>query len=88
MKIKLALDDWTLGDISVLEEAAGSSLARIGLELSSGDVSAKLAIALVYASKHREDPAFTLDQARSLRLSEIELEPVEPAPLAQPSDES
>lgn len=85
MRVVLGFDSWTLGDIDSLEEAAGMSLGKIGAMLASGDVSARLAIAIVYAARRREDPTYTLEAARSLKVSELEIVGGDAAPLDPPS---
>lgn len=66
MKIALNVDDLTLGEIEEMEQAAGIKLPELG----SG--SAKATIALIWISQRRIDPAFTLEDARALKVTELE----------------
>jgi hypothetical protein len=73
------VDDLELGEIEVIEDAAGAALANI-------DFGRAHAIrGLVYVLKHREDDGFTMDDARHLKIGaladpDVE-EPDEPAPI-------
>lgn len=82
MKIRLDLSEWTMGDVADLEHAAEMSWSRIAAAMSSGDMPYTLVIALAYIARRREDSAFTLADARSLKVSEFEIEVVPEAPLA------
>lgn len=68
MTIKLegksySIDDFELGELEWLEDELGSTLDKIDPS------SMKAAVRFVYLIKHREDPKFTLDDARKTRLS-------------------
>lgn len=72
---KYDLDDFELGELEWLEDYIGKPLSDAGA-LSS----MKTAVGFVYIVKHREDPDFTVDQARKIKLAAIEGddEPVKP----------
>lgn len=72
------VDDLELGEIEVIEKAADAALANI-------DFGRAHAIrALVYVLKHRENPAFTMDDARQMKIGALaEQEPDEPTPIKQ-----
>jgi hypothetical protein len=60
-----SLDDLTLGELEGLED-------HLGLPLSQVDVnSARTMKYLVYIVKHREDPAFTLEQAGEVKITDL-----------------
>jgi hypothetical protein len=60
------LDDLSLGEVEEFETAmGGQTLAEVDLS------SAKAIIWLVYLVRRREDPAFTLDDARAVKLTDI-----------------
>lgn len=65
------LDDFELGELEWLEEELGIFFADIGSDDQAQRViqSMKAATRLVYIIKKREDPEFTLDEARKLKLS-------------------
>lgn len=85
MKIVLDLDNWTLADVEALEEAAGMPLGSIGQAISAGKVTGRMTSAIVYAAKRRQDPSYTLQQAKALKLSEFELSVEPEGPLAPAS---
>jgi hypothetical protein len=58
------LDDFELGDLEWLEEYLGTTL-----DDNAAMNSMKAAVGLVYLIKRKDDPSFTLDQARKVRLS-------------------
>ncbi|MDP9388183.1 MAG: hypothetical protein M3Q48_09810 [Actinomycetota bacterium] len=62
-------DDLTLGEVEQLEELTGKPLG----EMFNGAISAKAATALVYVIKRREDPAFTLDDARAFKIGGLNI---------------
>lgn len=66
MKIVLNVEDLTLGEIEEMEQAAGLKLSELG------NGSAKATIALIWISQRRLDPAFTLEDARALKVAELE----------------
>lgn len=57
------IDDFTLGECEYLEDEMGQSL---------GDIpwgSMKAAVRIIYLIRRREDPDFTLDDARNMKIS-------------------
>lgn len=52
------LDDFELGDLEWLEEEMGASLAEMDAN------SMKAAVRFIYLIRRREDPSYTLEQAR------------------------
>jgi hypothetical protein len=59
------LDDLSLGEIEDFEEAMGAPMGDVDLS------AAKAIIYLAYLVKRREDPTYTLDDARTIRLVDI-----------------
>ena len=57
------IDDFTLGELEWLEDECGAALDKVDFS------SMKVAVRIVYLLKKREDPDYTLDQARELKLS-------------------
>lgn len=72
------LEDFELGDLEWLEEYLGASL-------SDGDAlnSMKAAVGFVFIVKRRDDPAFTIEQARKVKLAAIDAPDEEPEPAAK-----
>lgn len=58
------LEDFELGELEWLEDHIGTNL-----DDEAAMRSMKAAVGLVYLIKHREDPEFTLEDARKIRLS-------------------
>lgn len=75
MKLCIDLNTFTFGDMIDLEEAGGS-LANMQ--------SAKSIVALVWLTRRREDPTFTIDDAKKLSVGEVEIEVAEES--ADPKD--
>lgn len=67
-------DEFALGDLEWLEDYIGSPLAD-----PAALNSMKAMVGFVYLVKRREDPAFTIDQARNVKMSSI----TEPEPEAK-----
>ena len=64
---KYSLDDFELGDLEWLEDFLGQPLMTEG-----SFASMKAMVGFVYLIKRREDPAFTLEQARHVKLTAVE----------------
>lgn len=79
MKIEFNVDDLTLGEAEDLEEYLGMGLDEIGAALKGGQASTKMVTALVWIAKRKEEPAFTLAQARNVKVAELEFDTVQPA---------
>jgi len=60
-------DDLTLGEVEDFEQASGTSIANV----LAGEVSARALIALVWVMKRRDNPAFTMDDARKIRFGQF-----------------
>lgn len=69
-KLTVNIDDLTLGELEDFEEAAGISVADI--QARGGSMPVRAVSALVWVTKRRDDKDFTLDQARKIKLSEVE----------------
>lgn len=67
--IRIDPDDLSLGEVESIEEILGQPFSQVFV---NGGVSAKAAVALVYVVKRRDDPAFTLDDARSLKIGSLD----------------
>lgn len=61
------LDDFELGDLEWLEEYIGRPLSDPGAMNTM-----KAAVAFVYIIKRRDDPSFSLDDARKVRMTALE----------------
>lgn len=67
------IEEFTLGELEWLEEHIGSTL-----DDDAALRSMKAAVGVVYLIKRRDDPEFTLDQARETKLAKLENEPEKP----------
>jgi len=67
----------TLGDLEEVESVVGGDVLR---EIGRGTPSPKTLTALVWVVKRREDPAYTLDDARTIPLLKIYVRDQAPSP--------
>ncbi len=63
--IALDIDDLELGEVEKFEEAMGQTLGEVDLN------SAKAIVRLVWIVKRRDDPKYTLDKARKIKISQL-----------------
>jgi hypothetical protein len=69
MNLSLDVDALTLGELVDLGDVIGDdAVAKLG----EGKTSPKAVLALVWIAKRREDPTFTLEQARAVKVSSLE----------------
>jgi hypothetical protein len=64
------IEEFTLGELEWLEEHVGTRL-----DDNEAMQSMKAAVGVVYLIKRREDPTFTVEQARETPLAKLEGEP-------------
>ena len=74
IRLELDVNRFTLAELEDLEEATGLTFTRLGEVLSSGDYSIKLLRAVVWILRRRTEPSFSLEDARTLSLSDITFE--------------
>jgi hypothetical protein len=75
------LEDFELGDLEWLEEYLGASLSD-----NQALNSMKAAVGFVFIVKRRDDPGFTIEQARKVKLAAIDAPEDEPgAPKGRPT---
>jgi hypothetical protein len=69
MKLDIGFEDLTLGELEEFEDISG-----VGIEVFGSDnkTPVKALTTLVYLAQRRNDPTFTLEAARALKLSEVE----------------
>lgn len=73
--IRFDLEDLTVGETVEFEEIAGVPLSEFAPKDSGNGevaVSAKALLAMVYISRKRSNPAFTLDDARDVKVSDLD----------------
>ena len=66
--MNLNVDDLTLGELEDIEERTGVNVATLR---GGGPPPSKVLTALVWVMKRREDPSFTYEQARELKVTEL-----------------
>lgn len=71
-------DDLTLGEIEDIEKAAGQPFAK----MMEGGFTASALVAVVYVVMRRDDPSFTIDDARRLKLGSLDLQAPDPTDAA------
>lgn len=89
--LRLSVDDITVGDMEDIEEIAGKSFAEIvdALRAPTTDggivnMPIKVLKAIVFVVYRRGNPEFTIDDARKVKVSELELVMAEPDPTEPP----
>lgn len=90
MKLRVDMSQFTFGDAVELEEQ-GFTLGKVQQLLASGEVPVRLALVLVWLFRRKEEPAFTLDDAKNMPIAEgldIELVGDDTDPKAEPADVS
>lgn len=74
MKIKLDPNDLTFGDMEDFEQETGEPLLAALDALGKNQASAKTLIGLVWVCQRQIDPGFSMDDARKVRLSDLEVD--------------
>ncbi|MBM7770897.1 hypothetical protein JOD54_001101 [Actinokineospora baliensis] len=64
--LRVRVDDLTVGEIDDIEEVIGASIDSIG---APGARKGKFLLALALVMKRRDDPTYTIEQARGLRIT-------------------
>ncbi len=80
MKIKLDVDQLTFGDIEDFEAHVGGDLMAAISGATSGTAPLKAMIGLIWICQRTIDPDFTLEDARKVKVSELEVEVAEADP--------
>jgi len=80
MKLDLDPDNLTLGDMEDFEAVAGRGLTEAMEDYKAGTISMKEVVGLVWICGRAANPAFTLDDARRLKVTDLEVEVAEPDP--------
>lgn len=70
--LRIDIESMTLGEIEELEEIAGVSFTNLAGQLASGDVPMRFVTAIAYLVRRRQEPGYTLDDARRLQLTDLE----------------
>jgi hypothetical protein len=73
MKIQVDPSALTLGDIADLEEHVGVPGSELFTRLSSGAWSAPMFEGMVWVTARRDNPEFTLEDAKKVLLSDVEM---------------
>lgn len=69
------VDDLTLGEVEQIEAITGVPVSQI---LAKGGMTGTAVLAFAFVLRRRDDPRFTLEEARSLRWADVDL--AKPAP--------
>lgn len=69
MDILLDVSQLTVGDVEDIEEICGKQLDELDFKTPS----AKLMKAIIYINGRRDNPDFTLEEARQVKLAEVKL---------------
>jgi hypothetical protein len=83
--LKIKPDELTLGDIEMIEDLSGQPIGWLG---NTDKPQGKMMVATAFAVGRRDDPKYTMEQARKMRV-EVEQDGEEtPVPLTSGTDES
>lgn len=74
MELNIDPNDLMLGEVEFFEEQSGLSLQ----DLQNGVINTKAIIALITVLEQRKDPAFTVEDARKVKLGEIAVDVADP----------
>ncbi len=74
MELNIDPNDLELGEVEFFEEQSGLSLG----DLQNGVITTKAIIALITVTERRKNPAFTMEDARKLKLGDIAVEVADP----------
>lgn len=69
MEITIDFDSITVGDVETIEEICGRPIRQGDFVNPTG----KMLLAMVYVAGRRQNPEFTLDDARAVPITEIKL---------------
>ena len=72
LQINVDFNQFTIGDLEDFEDIVGKPYAQVFAEGAEGQLSAKAMTALVYITQRREDPNYTLDDARKEKVAALE----------------
>lgn len=80
--LRIKPDELTIGDLADFEKIAGVTFTTATRTDKDGnsDLSAVALLALVYIVKRKDDPNFTLDDARDVKLTELQIGEDKPDP--------
>lgn len=67
-EIVLDLDEMTFGEMAMIEEVAGVEAVE---RMMAGRMTAKALIAVVYVVKRRDNPAFTIEDAKAIKVTAL-----------------
>lgn len=67
MKLRVDMSQFTFGDAVELEEQ-GFTLRQMQESLAAGEVPVRLAVVLIWLFRRKEEPTFTLDDAKNVPL--------------------
>lgn len=81
MDLRIDVNDLTLGEVEVFEELSGQSIE----DLMGGSITTKALLALITVTQRRENPDYSMDDARRVKISELEMRDVDPTEQAAPS---
>ena len=84
LHLTLDLETFTLGELEDLEEATGMGWEEVVERVERGNPSVKMLTAVLWIVRRRDDPAFTLADARATRITAVKVD--EQVPAKKPAD--
>ena len=71
MQLLVDVNELTLGEVEELEELTGMAIEDFGPGMK---FTAKIAVAFVYITQKRINPDYTIEDARKVKLAEVDVE--------------
>jgi hypothetical protein len=62
----------TLGEMETIEEITGRPIGLLLASLGAGELSSKAMVAFIVVTQRRTNPDFTVDEAKALKLSDLQ----------------
>ncbi len=89
MKLQFSEADLTVGDLEDIEDYTGQPFTGLNVDGNGNtNLSAKMLTALIWVTQRHEDPEFTVEQARQVKVTEIEVASQNGADPTQAADEN
>lgn len=86
MRLRIDMSRFTIGDAIDLEEA-GFSMADLVAMARNGKAAYRLAAVVVWIFTRKDDPAFTLEDAKALAIAELEIDYIDAASPKDPGSD-
>jgi len=82
MNIELDLDALDLGEVDFIERESGLTIN----DLAAGEMNTRALMAVIVVLQRRTNPHYSMEDAAKLKVSDIEVERVDPTPEASETE--